>query len=191
MGLGKLLETSAKIHHESVFPSDLNLESAISVLHDHESLIKMDPYLVSYHPLPALASSPTTKCYKVFERCDNLPKMFSPDQNADLQYTDLPNGIHTWVNSSMGLISDTHLTIEKRKNGTTVIVEDAVVRCSRLWMPIVKSQCEANWREVHRKFLKIFRERQNQIMIHEDGKDVKDVEVVMMIDALNSPVPAA
>lgn len=185
MGFGSLLETTAKIHHESAFPSDLSLESALSVLHDHENLIKMDPHLVSYHPLPILASSPSTKCYKVFERCDNLPKFFAADQNADVQYTDLPNGIHTWVKSSMGLTSDTHLTIETKSDGQMVMVEDAVLTCSRVWMPIVKSQCEANWREVHQKFVDIIREKHNRMTMLDD---TKDVEVLALEDSLDSPV---
>lgn len=85
----------------------------------------------------------------------------------------------------MGLTSDTHLTIETKGDGQMVMVEDAVVKCSRVWMPIVKSQCEANWREVHKKFVDIIRENQNRMTMLDD---TKDVEVVTLEDSLDSPV---
>lgn len=175
-----VLETTAKLHHETIFPSDITRTQAIAALHDHEVLIKMDPHLVSYTSLPSSPSTPETKIYKVLDKMEQIPKaLWSQDVHSDLQYTNLPNGIRTNVKAPLGLVMDTHLIVEERPGGQLVITEDVEIKCSRLMMPVVKGQCEANWKDIHKRFIEMVKKKQEGLQNEEEGEKVDAVPLEM------------
>jgi len=186
MGLGNLLETTAKLHHESEFSYEITLQSALTSLHDHNLLIKMDPNLVSYTSTPSSPSSPNTKLYTVLDKMEHIPKaLWSQEVHLNLEYTDLADGIHTTVKAPLGLLMDTFLKLEERE-GKLVLIEDVEIRCSRLLMPFVKGDCEANWKGIHKRFMEGVREREEGV---KKGEGEEKVGVVQM-EAVGTPIVA-
>jgi len=75
---------------------------------------------------------------------------------------------------------DTDLILEERK-GQLWIIEDNLIKCSRLIMPSIKGPCEANWKENHKKFMELVRQMQNGVQMQKEEKadKVDDVAVGM------------
>lgn len=82
--------------------------------------------------------------------------------NASL--TDLDNGVQWVINAPMGLVQNSKWTIEEPNEtdkgpedeamaGRLVLVEDVVIKCSRLLIGTVRGKCEENWKGVHGRWI--------------------------------------
>jgi hypothetical protein len=58
------------------------------------------------------------------------------------------------VLSPLGIVTDTLWQMKEREDGKLILVEDALITCSRLLIGMVKGQTEKGWPKIHGNILK-------------------------------------
>ncbi len=133
-------------------------------MHDHVFHIRLDPHLISVHELPAdNLSSPQTKYYEVIDHAEFMPAgLWSGSVKTRHEYTDVEGGVDHILRAPLGVEMTTRWrVIEGNVNDRDPVdedggaeaglklIEEVEIRCSRLLMGTVRSQCEANWKAIH------------------------------------------
>ena len=138
----------------------------MEVLQNHDQLIRLDPELAHYEALPSLPSAPDTKRYKVTDKMHTLPKgLWDTTVTFEADITNTEDGIEWVIRAPLGLLQKTTWRVLKRESqeemGVNMInklsewelVEDVEIKANRMLVGTVKGKCEANWRDVHRRFV--------------------------------------
>ena len=125
--------------------------------------------MVSYKPLPAASitsippmrtcSPPTSddpKIYEVVDRVHALPAgLWDSDVVSTSEVVDLERGIFVRLRSPLSVVMETVWEVREVEGVGLELVEESVISCSRLLAGIVKGQCEANWKGIHEKLIRI------------------------------------
>ncbi|CAI6333167.1 unnamed protein product [Periconia digitata] len=159
--------TTANLHHVTPLSAGTAFSTAISKLHDHDLLMRLDPELAHYESLPSEADAPNTKRYKVTDHMHTLPKgLWDTTVTFESQMTNTENGIEWVIKAPLGLVQRTSWKLVKSsevdgggkgqaeaKEDEWCLVEDVEINASRLLVGTVKSKCEENWKGIHAKFV--------------------------------------
>jgi hypothetical protein len=156
-------------------PPSTTFARALSCLHNHDLLIRLDPELAHYETLPSPPSAPNTKRYKVTDNMHTLPKgLWDTTVTFEADITNTEDGIEWVIRAPLGLVQRTTWRVIKRESlgkeeGASVVdgegewslVEDVEIRANRMLVGTVKGKCEENWRGVHERFVGHLRETGN------------------------------
>jgi len=165
--------TTVTLHHVTSLPPGTTFQAAITLLQNHDLLIKLDPEHASYETLASSPDTkPNTKCYKVTDHMHALPKgLWDSTVTFESQITNLDDGVEWFVKAPLGLVQKTTWRLVRSedvgkgkdkvtgdgesedKSETWCLVEDAEIRASRLLVGTVKGKCESNWRGIHERFI--------------------------------------
>ncbi|KAF1923997.1 uncharacterized protein M421DRAFT_425164 [Didymella exigua CBS 183.55] len=170
------LTSTATLHHVTHLPPSTTLAQALSCLHNHDLLIRLDPELAHYDTLPSSPTAPDTKRYKVTDNMHTLPKgLWDTTVTFEADITNTDNGIEWIIRAPLGLLQRTTWRVVKRADlngeignvvgdevgewtdgegeGEWSLIEDVEIKASRLLTGTVRGKCEENWRGVHGRFV--------------------------------------
>lgn len=168
------LTSTATLHHVTHLPPHTTLAHALSCLHNHDLLIRLDPELAHYETLPSPPSAPDTKRYKVTDNMHTLPKgLWDTTVTFEADITDTEDGIEWIIRAPLGLVQRTTWRVVRRESlggekghvvlqagwtdgegeGEWSLVEDVEIKASRFLTGTVRGKCEENWRGVHGRFV--------------------------------------
>lgn len=101
--------------------------------------------------LPSSDTSPA--CYKVTDRVQALPAgLWDKDVESTYEFVNTEKGVFVRIRSPLGVMMETVWEV-REKDGEWQMLEDVVIKCSRLLMGTVKGTCEAGWKGIHEKML--------------------------------------
>lgn len=124
------------------------------MLHDKDFFINCDPHLEKYEstgevadpvlPERAKAMGPTFS-YNVLDIVPNVPKaIWGSNVQSTYEFTDVEKGLFCRIRSPLNVLMEALWEIRDAEDGEGLeLVEDAELRCSKLLVGLVKSQCEA------------------------------------------------
>ncbi|KAM7192305.1 hypothetical protein V8F33_008443 [Rhypophila sp. PSN 637] len=162
------LNTSARVLHSSRLPPKATRDQAIAMLHDHTFFLQCDPHLSTFDVLtpsspPEVPSTVQpanpTKCYTVTDIVHTIPAgLWDSKVVSTYEVTDTRAGLFVRIKSPLSIVMDTVWEIQEVEGsadeaGVLELVEDIEIRCSRLLVGVVKSQCEGGWEKIHAKML--------------------------------------
>ncbi|SPN96859.1 uncharacterized protein DNG_00379 [Cephalotrichum gorgonifer] len=168
-----ILNTTTTLKFTTPLPPSIPAPKAIATLQNHETFIKCDPHMISFKSLPppladAVAVPPSRVCsprtqdptqtYEVTDRVHALPAgLWDSDVVSTTEITNLERGIFARLRSPMGIVMETvwEITEMEGEGGGLEMVEETVISCSRLLSGVVKGQCQANWKGIHAKLVRI------------------------------------
>ncbi|KAF2637158.1 hypothetical protein P280DRAFT_472329 [Massarina eburnea CBS 473.64] len=170
---GPAFNSTATLHHVTPLPAGTTFESALTTLHNHDMLMRLDPELSSYEELPKADEAPNAKRYRVTDHMHTLPKgLWDTTVTFESQITNTDDGVAWVIKAPLGLVQTTTWRVVRREDvgkgkgkaeddggdakdekSEWYLVEDAEIKASKLLVGTVKGKCEENWRGVHQKFI--------------------------------------
>ncbi|KAJ0313391.1 hypothetical protein COL516b_000327 [Colletotrichum fioriniae] len=163
-----MLNTTVTVTHTSPIPSTLSREDALALIHDAEHHIKCDPNMKDYTArTPAIPPTvpkdidpiAATQCFSVTDSVPSmLPKaIWSGDAVSDYDFTFTKDGSFVRTSCPLSVLLETRWRVKDAEcaegEGALELEEVVEIRCSRLLAGVVKSQCETNWKDFHKKIL--------------------------------------
>lgn len=124
------------------------------MLHDKDFFINCDPHLAKYEatgevagptlPERAKATGPTFS-YKILDVVPNVPKaIWGSEVQSTYEFTNVEKGLFCRIQSPLNVLMEALWEIRDAEDGEGLeLVEDAEIKCSKLLVGLVKSQCEA------------------------------------------------
>lgn len=86
-----------------ILPANILAEHAISLLHHHESIISLSPYVAEYHPLVS-PSTNTVRAYEIIDKINYLPfGLYSAKVSVKAEFTNKTSGVTTIRNAPLGI----------------------------------------------------------------------------------------
>lgn len=149
-----VLNGSSNILIKSKLPPGVTREQGVKMLHDKEFFINCAPHLAKYDatgevadpvlPERAKAIGPTFS-YSILDVVPNVPKaIWGSNVQSTYEFTDVENGLFCRIRSPLNVVMEALWEIRDAEDGEGLeLVEDAELRCSKLLVGLVKSQCEA------------------------------------------------
>jgi hypothetical protein len=117
------LNTTATLHHITHIPTSIPRSRVLTCLHNHDLLIRLDPELAHYEPLPSnpsasdtpstalnapATSTSATKSYRVTDHMHTLPKgLWDTTVTFEADITDTEDGIEWIIRAPLGLVQRT------------------------------------------------------------------------------------
>ncbi|KAK2019890.1 hypothetical protein LZ32DRAFT_597483 [Colletotrichum eremochloae] len=159
-----MLNTTVTLTHATPLPAGMSREDAIALIHDAEHHIKCDPNMKDYTkrtpeipPTVPKDVEPvaSTQCYTVTDSVPTLlPKgIWDSDAVSDYDFTFTQDGSFVRTSCPLNVVLETRWRVQDASSGGLELVEVVEIKCSRFLASVVKGQCEANWRDFHKKIL--------------------------------------
>ena len=165
-----MFNTTESLQHATPIPSSVPPAKAIAQLHDHEFFIKCDPHMMDYKLIasstdpepkvpndrvPEVVPVAPPKVYNVTDRVHALPAgLWDKDVVSTYEFFNLERGVFVRTRSPMSTTLETVWTIRETEDGGFEMVEDVVIKCSRLLVGVVRNACETGWKGIHAKMVK-------------------------------------
>ncbi|GKT48081.1 uncharacterized protein ColSpa_08262 [Colletotrichum spaethianum] len=160
-----MLNTTTTLTHATPLPTGMSREDAIALLHDAEHHINCDPNMKDYTkrtpeipPTVPKDIEPVaaTQCYTVTDSVPTLlPKgIWDSDAVSDYDFTFTKDGSFVRTSCPLNVVLETRWRIKDASGGGLELEEVVEIKCSRFLASVVKGQCEANWKDFHKKILK-------------------------------------
>ncbi|KAF2670187.1 hypothetical protein BT63DRAFT_424134 [Microthyrium microscopicum] len=167
--------TTAHLHHRTLLPPTATLADANTVFANHDTLLHLDPEIVSYTSIDAPPTSAAehtnaeTNWYQVTDHMAGLPAgLWDTTIKYNISITPIENGIRRHVSATLGLEQESTWVVEEAsaadlerevavdgegKGKRLVLVEDIYITASRVLMGTVKGKCESAYPGIHAKWM--------------------------------------
>lgn len=137
-------------------PAGVTREQGVAMLHDVDFFINCNPCLAKYELLEKAVSEPvlpadrvtalgSTSRYKILDIVENVPKgIWGNNVESTYEFTEIERGLFNRVESPLNVSMETVWEVREAEDGDGLeLVQDAQIKCSKLLVGIVKSQCES------------------------------------------------
>ncbi|KFA80273.1 hypothetical protein S40288_04551 [Stachybotrys chartarum IBT 40288] len=162
-----MLNTTATLVHTTPLPAGCSVAEGIEMLRDHEFFIQCDPHMIKYEaietpsdPVPTvpegrqIVGAAAPKCYQVTDKVHALPAgLWDSDVLSRYEFFIWERGVFIRIRSPLNTVMETVWEIRDTGNGGAELVEDVVIKCSRLLVGVVRSTCESGWKGIHEKMV--------------------------------------
>lgn len=153
-------------------PDGVSAAKGIEMLQGHVFFIQFNPHMIKYEevdtptdPEPqlptdrGLTSVAAPKCYQVTDKVHALPAgLWDSDVVSTYEFINLEKGVFVRIRSPLNTIMETVWTIEEREEGGGYdLIENVVIKCSRLLIGVIRSTCEGSWQSIHEKMVEEIR----------------------------------
>ncbi|QUC17801.1 uncharacterized protein UV8b_02042 [Ustilaginoidea virens] len=168
--MSSLFNTTATLRHVTALPENLNPAKGIQLLHDHSLVIQSNPLMTKYEAISrptehqpklpegrGLDGAGSPKHYRVTDKVHTLPAgLWDSDVVSTYEFFNLENGVFVRIRSPLDTTMETVWSVQERAEADGhELVEEVVVKCSRLILGAVKSLCESGWRSMHEKMVQM------------------------------------
>lgn len=143
------------------------------VIRHNPHMVSYEPAATTTDPAPTLpaerpdlvATSAGPRCYSVIDKVHALPAgLWDSDIESTYEFIGIEGGVFVRIRSPLSVVMETAWTVREvdggSQDGTTEsegeggetqyeLVEDAVIKCSRLLMSIVWGTAESGWKGIH------------------------------------------
>lgn len=122
-------------------------------------------------PRPSKVESPTVPAdrgivaigepayYSVTDKVHTLPAgLWDSNVESTNEYVNLEKGVFVRLYSPLNVVMETVWTVRENENGGIDLVEDVLIKASRLLVGTVKTMCSTNWRTFHGKMVDLMKE---------------------------------
>ncbi|POR30876.1 Uncharacterized protein TPAR_08941 [Tolypocladium paradoxum] len=165
--MSSLFNTTAALQHATSIPAGIAPERGVELLQGHEFFIQCDPHMIKYEaidtpsdPEPTLPDDrgvkavAAPKCYQVTDKVHALPAgLWDSDVVSTYEFINIERGVFVRIRSPLNTTMETVWEIRESDDGGSELVEDVVIKCSRLLVGIVKNTCETGWKGIHGKMV--------------------------------------
>jgi len=168
--LSGLFNTTALVRHSSPLPvsTPAAAAAAVALLQDHKHYLGCNPHMTAHEAIPtptpapelpmsvqtASSSSSSSAEWRLFRVTDvvhALPAgLWDTDIVSRYEFCPIERGVFVRIRSPLGIVLESTWTVDETA-GT--LVEEILIRASRLLVPVLRSQCESGWRDIHRTML--------------------------------------
>lgn len=94
------------------------------------------------------------RCYSVTDKVHALPAgLWDSDVVSTYEFINVERGVFVRIRSPLNTTMETVWEVRQTDDGAAELVEDIVIRSSRLLMAVVKSTCESGWQGIHGKMV--------------------------------------
>lgn len=149
-----VFETTTHTSKQIQLPPRTPMSDALSIFHNHDTVLRLDPDLTSYTALPSSPDLSNTKNYSVIDRVEALPKgLWSSSATSRQELTDKDDGIAIIIRAPLGVVVKAVWTIKAEGEGLVLnFVSD--ITASRFLAGFLTKRLEQNWNEVSEAYLK-------------------------------------
>ncbi|PHH92340.1 hypothetical protein CDD83_7828 [Cordyceps sp. RAO-2017] len=170
-----MFDTTATLRNSTPIPRGVALEKAVELLQGHEFCIQCDPHLVKYEAIDTPSPEPEIsqecqasamgppQCFRVTDKIHALPGgLWDSDVVSTYEFINIERGTFVRIRGPMNTILESVWEVQQSEDGGLVLVEDVVIKCSRLMVGIVRSTCEDGWRGIHKQMIDKLMETQGE-----------------------------
>lgn len=135
--------------------------------------MQSDPHMVKYEPIPRPSKvvSPTIPAdrglvavgeplyYTVTDKVHTLPAgLWDSNVESTNEFVKLDKGMFVRLYSPLNVVMETVWTVRETESGGLELVEDVLVKASRLLVGTVKNMCSTNWTTFHGKMVELMKQ---------------------------------
>lgn len=142
----------------AALPSSVTKEAAVSLLHNHDFIIRCDKNLSKYDDVTATSTQKpgpvskdlnpvgATKCYKIIDVVQNVPGGIWDSNSETLgEYTDLESGLFVNSKSPLAIRIETRFGVQEGgSDGGLQLACRSEVFASKVLLPVIKGSCKEN-----------------------------------------------
>lgn len=97
--------------------------------------------------------------YSVTDKVHTLPAgLWDSNVESVNEFVTLEKGVFVRLYSPLNVVMETVWTVKENGNGGVDLVEDVLIKASRLLVGTVKTMCNTNWRTFHGKIVDVMKE---------------------------------
>ncbi|GJN68568.1 hypothetical protein PCL_07600 [Purpureocillium lilacinum] len=162
-----VFNTTQALQHVTPIPAGTPPEKSIELLQGHEFFIQCDPHMMKYEaidtpadPAPTLPADrgvtavAAPKCYEVMDKVHALPAgLWDSDVISTYEFINIERGVFVRIRSPLNTMMETVWEIRQTEDGGSELVEDVLIKCSRLLVGVIKGTCESGWKGIHEKMV--------------------------------------
>lgn len=168
-----MLNTTHHLEHITPLPPHIPPSTLVTLLQGHHFFINCDLHMIDYVSIAIPSPSPTIPsdrsravalpssdsspaCYKVTDRVHALPAgLWDKDVESTYEFVNTEKGVFVRIRSPLGVMMETVWEVREKEGeeGEWELLEDVVIKCSRLLMGTVRGTCEAGWKGIHEKMM--------------------------------------
>lgn len=183
-----MLNTSQHLQHITPLPPHIPPSNLKTLLQGHHFFIECDPHMITYSSIPLPSPTPSVPsdrtnatplspsdgslaCYTVTDRVHALPAgLWDKDVESTYEFINTAQGVFVRIRSPLGVTMETVWAVREieGREGEWEMLEDVVIKCSRLLMGTVRGTCEAGWKGIHEKMMCKLKED------HENGSSTQE-----------------
>lgn len=102
----------------------------------------------------AVALGPPTR-YQVTDKVHALPAgIWDSEVVSTYEFMQLERGLFVRIRSPLSIVMEMVWDIKETQSGGLELVEEVVIKCSRLLVGFMKSTCESDWKGIHGSMVK-------------------------------------
>ncbi|KAM0256787.1 hypothetical protein ACHAQJ_004739 [Trichoderma viride] len=135
--------------------------------------MQSDPHMIKYEPIsrPSKVESPTVPTdrgivavgepayYSVTDKVHTLPAgLWDSNVESTNEFVNLEKGVFVRLYSPLNVVMETVWTVKENGNGGVDLIEDVLIKASRLLVGTVKNMCSTNWKTFHGKIVDLMKE---------------------------------
>jgi hypothetical protein len=155
-------------------PDGVNAAKGIEMLQGHVFFIQSNPHMTKYEavetPITPEPQMPTDrgltgiaapKCYQVTDKVHALPAgLWDSDVVSTYEFINIDKGVFVRIKSPLNTVMETVWTIVEKGDGDGHdLIEDVVIKCSRLLVSVIRNTCEGSWQSIHEKMTEEIRQQ--------------------------------
>ncbi|EHK15755.1 uncharacterized protein TRIVIDRAFT_64362 [Trichoderma virens Gv29-8] len=167
------LNTTATLQNVTTLPAGISIAKALEVIQNHNLHMQCDPHMVKYEsiPRPSKVETPTIPAnsglvavgepeyYCVTDKVHTLPAgLWDSNVESTNEFVNLEKGVFVRLYSPLNVVMETVWTVRENGNGGIELVEDVLIKASRLLVGTVKNMCSTNWTTFHGKIVNLMKE---------------------------------
>lgn len=97
--------------------------------------------------------------YSVTDKVHTLPAgLWDSNVVSTNEFVNIEKGVFVRLYSPLNVLLETAWTVRENANGGIELVEDVVIKASRLLVSTVKNMCSTNWPTIHGKLVDLMKE---------------------------------
>ena len=123
-------------------------------------MAKYEPIATPSKPVPTIPEDrkvtaiASPECYRVTDRVSTLPAgLWNSDVLSTYEFISIEKGVFVRIRSPLNTVMETIWHVRDTETGASELVEDVVIKCSRLLVSFVKGQCDGDWKAIHDKMM--------------------------------------
>lgn len=167
------LNTTATLRNVTTLPPEVSFARALETIQNHKVHMQCDPHMVKFEsiPQPSKVETPTVPSdrgivaveepayYSVTDKVHTLPAgLWDSNVESVNEFVTLEKGVFVRLYSPLNVVMETVWTVKDNGNGGVDLVEDVLIKASRLLVGTVKTMCNTNWRTFHGKIVDVMKE---------------------------------